>query len=81
MAEWEAARLSASTGCPRLGGAGGLFDLLFLFLGEDSVWGPSACAGITCPRVAAGSRPCGGGQHAAGVGQGGEEESCLRSAH
>ena len=42
--------------------------------------GPSACAGITCPRVAAGGRPCGGGQHAAGVGQGGEEEFCLRSA-
>ena len=28
LAEWEAARLSASTGCPRLGGAGGLFVLL-----------------------------------------------------
>ena len=28
LAEWEAARLSASTGCPWLGGAGGLFVLL-----------------------------------------------------
>ena len=28
LAEWEAARLSASIGCPRLGGVGGLFVLL-----------------------------------------------------
>ena len=51
----------------------------FLFLGGDSVWGSSACAG-TCPRAAAGGRIGGGGQHAAGVGLGGEEEPCLRSA-
>ena len=30
--------------------------------------------------LAAGTRPCGGGHHAAGVGQGGEEESCMHSA-
>ena len=51
----------------------------FLFFGGDSVWGPSACAG-TCPRATAGGRPGGGGQHAAEVGLGGEEEPCLRSA-
>ena len=52
----------------------------FLFLGGDSVWGPSACAG-TCPRAAGGGRTGGGGQHhAVGVGLGGEEEPCLRSA-
>ena len=38
----------------------------FLFLGDDSVLGPSACAG-TCPRAAAGGRPGSGGQHATGV--------------
>ena len=31
-------------------------------------------------RAAAGGRHCGGGHHDAGVGLGGEEESCLRSA-
>ena len=56
------------------------FLFLNFCLGGDSVWGPSVCAGISCPRAAAGGRHCGGGHHDAGVGLGGEEESCLRSA-
>ena len=92
--ERKAAQLSLRLLLAVLGGAEGLCVLLvsiflfhdpslfsnFLFLGGDSVWGPCVCAD-TCPRPAAGGRTGGGGQHhAVGVGLGGEEEPCLRSA-